>query len=589
MIPVAPSETPADISIPCVAAADGVAMGTIHVLRLDPDPSGDSARIFSVEEVRQAVESTHAQLEAFQRRIHSRIEESVTQVFRAHLAILHDKDLMDWIEGGVRAGRPAVAVIREAYGHHIEMFSRSPVARLREKVQDLEDIANRLVRNLHGGGQGGAGLHGRIVVAHALYPSDLLRLVAQDAAGAILIGGGTTAHINVLARSLQLPLVVCDASGAGRLTEGTAVLLDGGRGRLMISADPEVLTAYSQLSAADQAAPRPLHPCTMTADGCRVRLLANVGLLSEGQMARDLGADGVGLYRSEIPFLLRDDPPNEDEQVDIYRRLLDLAPGGDAAIRLLDLGGDKIAAYFPHDLGPNPSLGLRGIRFSFRHPEIFTCQVRAILRAGHGRRLRILMPMVSSVDSFRDVRAVIERCAASLAGAGIPHNPAPSLGAMIELPSAVLLVQEIAREADFLAIGTNDLVQYILAVDRSDDQVAAWYVPWHPAVLRAVRQIIDAAVVCGRPLSVCGDMACDPVLLPLLLGMGITAFSVPPRRLSRVQDAIRGLRMDTSAALAARTLASPTIAGVEEQLGLPPSRFRRGPAAPLGHGGVKES
>ncbi len=330
--------------------------------------------------------------------------------------------------------------------------------------------------------------------------------------------------------------------------------------------------------------PRRLRPATATADGFRIRLLVNVGLLGEAQAARDLGADGIGLYRSEIPFLLRDEPPGEEDQVAIYRRLLDLAPGGEAVIRLLDLGGDKIAAYFPHDVGPNPSLGLRGIRFSLRHPEIFARQVRAILRAGHGHQLRILMPMVSSVDSFRAVRAVIAGCSAALAEAGIVHNATPTLGAMIELPAAVFLAQEIAREADFLAIGSNDLVQYILAVDRSDDRVADWYVPWHPAVLRALKLVADAAAAHGRPLSVCGDIACDPVLLPVLIGMGISAVSVPPKALVRCQERIAALRRDQSAALATRVLACASIAEVEDALGLPPGRRRLGMLSAPGAG-----
>jgi phosphotransferase system enzyme I (PtsP) len=418
-------------------------------------------------------------------------------------------------------------------------------------------------------------LHGRIVVAHSLFPSDLLRLVAQDAAGAVLIGGGSTAHINVLARSLQLPLVVCASAVAEQLSEGMPVLLDGGRGVLLAATDPIVLASYGPATAAATAKPTPLRPGTTTADGQRIRLLVNVGLLGEAQMAHDLGADGIGLYRSEIPFLLRDEPPGEDEQVAIYRRLFDLAPGGDVAIRLLDLGGDKIAAYFPHDLGPNPSLGLRGIRFCFRHPEIFATQVRAILRAGHGRNLRILMPMVSSVDCLRSVQGVVASCCAALTAAGIAHHATPQLGAMIELPSAVLLAHEIAREADFLALGTNDLVQYILAVDRSDDRVADWYIPWHPAVLRALKMVADAAVAAKRPLSVCGEIACDPLLMPVLIGMGISALSVPPRALSRVQAAITALRWDTAAALAVRVLACASIAEVEDALGMPPARRRK--------------
>jgi phosphotransferase system, enzyme I, PtsP len=575
----AQSEDPATdegITVPCIAAAEGIALGTIHFLRLDAQFVSDPSRVVSIDELHRAVDLTHDQLESFQRRIHSRIEESVAQVFRAHIAILHDKDLMDWIESGIRSGRPAEAVIREAYGHHIELFSRSPVARLREKVQDLQDIANRLIRNLFGGGQVGGGLHGRIVIAHELYPSELLRLVAQDAAGAILIGGGTTAHINVLARSLQLPLVVCDAAAEAQFREGQPVLVDGGRGLLMVADDPAVLTRCSQRGMPPVGQLLPLTPTTATADGHRIRLLVNVGLLSEAQLANELGADGIGLYRSEIQFLLRDEPPQEDEQTAIYRRLLDLAPHGVAVVRLLDLGGDKIAAYFPHDIGPNPSLGLRGIRFSFRHPEILSCQVRAILRAGHGRQLRILVPMVSSIDSFMTVRDVIATCSASLAAAGIPHNDKPSLGAMIELPSAVLQAQEIAAASDFLAIGTNDLVQYILAVDRNDDRVADWYIPWHPAVLRALRMIVNAAAATGRPLSICGDIACDPVLLPLLIGLGITAISVPPRTLHRVQQSIATLRYDDAVTRTTRVLLCTTIAEVEEILGIPQARRRHG-------------
>jgi len=561
-------ELPAAEHIPCVAAAEGIAVGTLRLLRPDLVAGTGELQSHTVEEVRHAIDLTHDQLESFQRRIHSRIEESVAQIFRAHLAILRDKTMIEWIETGVREGRPAAAVIREAYGHHMEVFSRSPVASLREKVVDLEDIAIRLMRNLSGTDRDVDGLRGHIVVATALFPSDLLRLVAQDAAGIVLIGGGATAHISVLARSLQMPLVVCHPSEATRLREGLAVLLDGGQGRLVLNPDPNALPSYGAPSAAKPTVTA-LLPDTVTADGSRIRLLVNVGLLSEARMARELGADGIGLYRSEIPFLLRDDLPSEGDQIAVYRRLLELAPAGGAVIRLLDLGGDKIASYFPQDLGPNPSLGLRGIRFSLRHPDVFATQVRAILRAGVGCQLRILLPLVSSVDSFRRVRNIIANCAASLRAAGIAHNGAPAVGAMVELPAAVLVAHELAREADFLSIGTNDLVQYILAVDRTDDRVADWYVPWHPAVLRAVKMVADAAISAGRPLSVCGDMACDPVLLPVLIGMGITAFSVPPMSLLRVQRGIADIRHDDAAVLASRILASGSIAEIEEHLGLP--------------------
>jgi phosphotransferase system enzyme I (PtsP) len=309
-----------------------------------------------------------------------------------------------------------------------------------------------------------------------------------------------------------------------------------------------------------------MKPVTQTADGARTLLLANINLLSDLKVARELNCDGIGLYRTEFPFIIRTTFPTEAEQVVIYRKLVESMPGKPVTFRTLDAGGDKILSYY-HDIKEqNPAMGMRSIRFSLQNKAVFAEQIRAILRAGAGADLHIMFPMISSIDEYREASEVVHESLDQLNKQGIEHHSKPKLGMMVELPAVVDLIDDFAREVDFFSIGTNDLVQFMLAVDRTNESVAGFYLPHHPAVLRVLNRIARAALAHGRELSICGDMAHETQYIPFLLGIGVRAFSVDPIYLLRTQQAITAVSIPEAEALAQSLLSASRIRDIEELL-----------------------
>jgi len=318
------------------------------------------------------------------------------------------------------------------------------------------------------------------------------------------------------------------------------------------------------LTLADQK--RLMQPVTATADGARVQLLANINLLSDLKIARELDCDGIGLYRTEFPFIIRTTFPTEAEQYVIYRKLVESLPGKPVTFRTLDAGGDKILSYY-HDLEEqNPAMGMRSIRFSLQNKPVFLEQLRAILRAGAGADLRLMFPMISSIDEFREAAAVVRTALDQLDQQGLAHHPGPQLGMMVELPSVADLIEDFAREVDFFSLGTNDLIQFLLAVDRTNESVADFYLPHHPAVLRMLSRIARAVLAHGRDLSICGDMAHQTRYLPFLLGIGVRALSVDPIYLLRTQQAVAAASIPEAEAFAQSLLALSRIRDIEELL-----------------------
>jgi phosphotransferase system, enzyme I, PtsP len=305
-----------------------------------------------------------------------------------------------------------------------------------------------------------------------------------------------------------------------------------------------------------------------TADGVTVELYANINLLSDATVAGQMRASGVGLYRTEFPFLIRGDFPSEEEQFVIYKKLVSLVPDKEITIRTLDIGGDKVLSYYDSGKENNPFLGIRSIRFSLKHKEIFHQQIRAILRAGAGAQVRMMFPMISSLDEFLEAKSEVAFCQRSLEESGIPHNKQMSLGVMIELPSVLEIIDELAAEADFFSIGTNDFIQYLLAVDRTNEKVADLYLPYHPSVLRAIKKVIVAAGSAGKEVSVCGDMAHEEKFIPLLLGMGVRKLSVDPFFLPRTRQFILSRNLRADEAMAAEVLKAKEIKTIAEILGL---------------------
>ncbi|HEY5284654.1 MAG TPA: phosphoenolpyruvate--protein phosphotransferase, partial [Polyangia bacterium] len=448
--------------------------------------------------------------------------------------------------------------------NYVEIFDRMDNAYMREKRYDVMDVGRRLLANLSGHRDIESRREGHIAIAAELLPSEVLKLGLEKVGGIVLLSGGVTSHVAVLARSLDLPLIFVDEPRLLEIPDGTRVLLDARQGNLFVAPDQEVEQRFREQEENRRSAPQQAESMreeTRTADGTRVYLLANINLLADVEVARSYKAEGIGLYRTEFPFMIRNDLPSEEEQLGIYRRLVEGMPGREITFRTLDVGGDKVLSYFDYAAEANPFLGLRSIRFSLRHRDVFLQQVRAILRATHDTQARIMFPMISSPDDLAAATLAVDECRASLQREGMPACQRVQLGMMLEVPSVLEMMDELAARADFFSIGTNDFVQYMLAVDRTNSNVADLYIPHHPAVLRGLHRAITGALRNNREVSVCGDMAHDPRFVRFLLGVGVRKFSMSAGYLPRVQEAIFATRLDEAQTFAKRLLAESSVAG----------------------------
>ena len=558
-------------SISCRTASEGIAVGRIVHLR-PPDLPAQSTTGDSADEAAaflQALERTDQQLEAIHREIDERIAELANLIFASHLLMLRDEEFSGQMLALIRDGMSAGDAIRRIVGQYVDLLAASANPRTREKVHDIRDLGQRLLRNLSGDPDEHGDLRERVVIAHEVYPSELVRLAAQHAEGLILTGSGSTAHLTILARSLEIPAVLLRASEDGDLPEDELVVVDAYEGVIHRSPSPALLKQFRTAQETRRAEQERIEPSVArSSDGVEIDLLANVNVLHDAEIASRAGAMGIGLYRSEFPFLVRNDFPSEAEQYRIYRRILERCPRGPVVLRTLDVGGDKLFGD-PQSVEPNPFLGLRGIRFSLAHADLFDDQLRAMLRAGFGYDVRILFPMIASVDEYREASDRVRAVITDLAEEGLPHHPAPQLGVMIELPSAVECVDHLAEEADFLSIGSNDLVMYLLGVDRSNEQVERLYDPYHPAVLRSLSRVVTAAINHGKHVTICGEVGAAPPMIRFLLGCGLRCISADPARLGRVRAAVASLSVEDAKAFAKKLLSQPTAADVRKLIAEP--------------------
>lgn len=515
-------------------------------------------RRYTKEEFRRALELTQQQLEILQKQIEEKLSDAASLIFASHLMILKDHEFVGAMERLIEEGEnPPEAVLKIA-GEYISIFTASKNVYVREKVQDVEDLTVRLIGNLLREVESIADYNNRVLIARDLFPSDLLRLASEQARGIVLVGGGVTSHLSILARSLGIPMVIANEPDLMEIPDETKVLVDGHTGIVYVDPNEEVVrkvTERNRRQAQVKAQKPQVRPETHTRDGQRVYLRANINLISDLDLARELMCEGVGLYRTEFPFVIRNDFPSENEQMLSYSRLVEAMPGRPVVFRTLDIGGDKVLSYFQNIRELNPSMGMRSIRFSLRNKAVFSEQIRAMLRAGQGADMRIMFPMISSVDEFLDARDVVHACVAQLEKEGIAHNPAPKIGLMIELPSVIYLMDVLAEHADFFSIGTNDFIQFMIGVDRTNEQVEPYFIPHHPAVLRAMHVAVEAADRHGREISVCGDMAGQVHYLPFLVGIGLRVLSMDPGALPGVQQAIAALDTGECESLAKAVLA----------------------------------
>lgn len=532
----------------------------------------DVEKEFSLDDFYKAVHETERQLEDIQEEIEEKLSDVASLIFAAQILMLKDNAFIDAIAQQIRQGTNAPVAVAQVVHEYVQKFEDIANPYLREKSFDVRDIGKRLLNNLLDEDLESVNLDRRIIIAQDLVPSDALKLSSQNVKGIILLHGGATSHLSILARSLEIPLIIADVPGLMRLPEHTKVLMDGEQGNIFVNPEADVVQTFREKENAAlklREMQNQISDKTLTADKKEILLMANINLLGDLQNARDYRAAGVGLYRTEFPFIVRNNFPSEEEQYVIYRKLIEGMPDKETTFRTLDIGGDKVLSYFKHHhKEKNPYLGMRSIRFSLQHSDIFSQQIRAILRAGVDSDVRIMFPMISSLDEFLKAKAIVMQCVDDLRNSRIPCNTHPSLGLMIELPSVLEIIDELAIEADFFSIGTNDFIQYMLAVDRTNEKVADMYVPYHPSILRGLRRIAIAAKKGRIDISVCGDMAHKEAYIQFLIGIGIMKFSVDATYIPHLQNAIKSIHCKKARKLAQKVLTKSRSQEIKGLLGV---------------------
>lgn len=495
--------------------------------------------------------------------VHGASAEELGFLLEAHAQMLRSRQLSEGVARRIRERRcNAEAAVAAEIEQIVGAFAAIDDPYLRSRGDEVREVGQRLLRNLTARGyQGFAPLpRNSLIFAEEVTPADTALMDPRRIAGFASVLGGAEGHTAIMARALGLPAVLGVAELLRQAHSGAPAIIDGDEGLVVLDPAAATLEAYRRRRAQQLRVTRSLTRLrdlpAVTRDGTRVALQANLELPLEVAQATAAGAEGVGLLRTEFLFMNRDDLPDEAEQTQAIRHILAGLPGGGVTVRTLDVGGEKLASALGAHLGEsaNPALGLRAIRLSLRVPELLETQLAAILRAGAAApsapgaagRLRILLPMIVGLDEIRAVRRCLRKVARQLVAAGVEvAQPLPPVGIMIEIPGAALAADALAAEADFFAIGTNDLIMYTLAIDRGDERVAHLYDPLHPAVLRLVHFAVDAALRRGRPVSVCGEMAGDPRYLPLFVGLGVRELSMSPKALPRVKQRLR--RLDAAA------------------------------------------
>jgi phosphoenolpyruvate-protein phosphotransferase (PTS system enzyme I) len=559
-----------------VSASPGIAIGIAHVLgsrvevherRIAHDAVDDELRRFEA-----ALVHTDAQLAKIQEQIAEREhDDHQYRILEAHRLMLQDVHLTDVARKIIREQQTGAEwAVRKALDQIQAVFDRIEDPYFRDRSSDIAVVGERLLRNLMGMVETNAeeAPAGSIVVAHDLSPADTAQLGRADVAGVCSEGGGRTSHTAIVARALGMPYVAGVEGLGHKVWSGVKMVVDGTRGEVILDPDAPALRFYQD--RAQQQRARAQHLTSMrdapaqTKDGVRVHLAANIELMEEIPAAVELGAESVGLFRTEFLYLERSELPTEDEQYAHAVAALQSAGGRTVTFRTLDLGGDKMPPGVRMPAGQNPSLGLRSIRYSLHRPDVFRAQLRALYRAAALGPSRILFPLISGVAELRIARAICQEVCADLKREGVAHDPDVHLGAMVETPSAALITDLLADETEFLSIGTNDLIQYSLAADRENEHVGYLYHPLHPAIMRALRQIVTGAASRGRDVAMCGDMAGDPMLVLVLLGLGLRNLSMAPRQIPLVKSIIRACTIAEAERLANAALVLRTESEVED-------------------------
>ncbi|MDD5465989.1 MAG: phosphoenolpyruvate--protein phosphotransferase [Candidatus Omnitrophica bacterium] len=564
------------IQLKGIAAASGISIGPVYkigseefvVVRQAIKWEDIPAQIQLFEE---ALIKTRREIIELQKRISSDMGQEEAQIFDAHLLVLEDRMLIEEVISRLKKEQLNVAyVFSEVLKKYIGVFLKIEDEYLKERTADINDVGRRILRNLLGKERKGLEdiKEKAIIVAHDLSPSDTAAMHTKNVAAFVTDIGGKTSHTAIMAKSLEIPAVVGLETITAKVNPGDILIVDGIMGIVIIDPDEETLRIYHQkLEKLKGIAERFLSVKDLpavTTDGRVVMISANIEFPDEVSSVKLHGSEGIGLYRTEFFYMNRKDSPSEEEHYQAYKYVAQAMEPHSVVIRTLDIGGDKFLSQFKIPYEMQPFLGWRAIRFCLARPDIFKLQLRAILRASVHGNLKLMYPMISGIDELRQANHLLDEAKKELKKKGLAFNDQIRVGVMIEVPSAAMTADILAKETDFFSIGTNDLIQYSLAVDRANEKVAYLYEPAHPAILRLVKNIIDAAHSAKIKVAMCGEMAGDPSLALILLGLGLDEFSMPPQIIPELKYIIRAVGFKAAQEFANEAMKLSTGVQVEE-------------------------
>ena len=515
-----------------------------------------------------ALQRSEKELEKIEQVTTQKLGQVYSDLFHAQIMLLHDHVLTNSITSRIRDEmKPAQLVIDEEFDNYLQHFNNSSEVLFQERAQDLVDIKNRIIRNLYNKKLQSKVPEGMIIVSKSLSPADIILLSRNKVKGFVTETGGKTSHVSLICKSLNIPIIVGLSNFTQKISMGAPLVINGSDGTAIAYPSEETvrkyLNAIAEESKIEAEACKLASAPAVTKCGIRLHFYSNIDVKEEIPSIHTAGAEGVGLFRSENLFIDSTKPPKESEQTDYYREMAEALNPEPLVIRLFDIGGDKLI-YSPIS-EPNPNLGWRGIRILIDVPEILDSQLRAILKANSWENIQILLPMISSLDEIMAIRDALEKHVTALEKSGISINK-PELGAMIEIPAAVEIIDEITKAVDFISIGTNDLTQYTLAVDRNNEIVQDLFDKFHPAIVRQIHRIISIACSNNCRVALCGDMGSDPLALPFLVGCGLKEFSVVSADIPRLKSLARYFTVDETRELVKDCLGLPTASKIKAGL-----------------------
>ncbi|MGP7818926.1 phosphoenolpyruvate--protein phosphotransferase [Niallia sp. 01092] len=557
-----------------IAASSGIAIAKAYRL-VEPDLSFEKASIDNAENeinrFQSALAKSKEELGAIRDKANQELGADKAAIFEAHLLVLSDPELIAPIEDKIKTdGINAEFALKETTDMFIAMFESMDNEYMQERAADIRDVTKRVLSHLLGVHLANPSMISEevVVVAEDLTPSDTAQLNRQFVKGFTTDIGGRTSHSAIMARSLEIPAVVGTKKATEEIKNGDLVIVDGLKGEIHINPTPEVVESYKKTAEqyeqqkAEWA--KLVNEKTVSADGVHVELAANIGTPNDLEGVVNNGGEAVGLYRTEFLYMGRDQLPTEDEQFESYKAVLEGMKGNPVVVRTLDIGGDKELPYLDLPKEMNPFLGFRAIRLCLEEQGIFRTQLRALLRASSYGNLKIMFPMIATLNEFRAAKALLEEEKANLVANGTKVAEKIELGIMVEIPSTAVLADQFAKEVDFFSIGTNDLIQYTMAADRMNERVSYLYQPYNPSILRLIKMVIDAAHKEGKWAGMCGEMAGDETAIPLLLGLGLDEFSMSATSILKARSQILNLSKAEMEELASKALQMSTTEEVME-------------------------